>query len=38
MRVSAVLHCLYDWNFGMLEILLATGPAVDIFEAAALGK
>lgn len=36
--VSAVLQCLYDWNFGMLEILLATCPVLDIFEAAALGK
>lgn len=36
--VSAILHCLYDWNLGMLEILLATCPALDVFEAAALGK
>jgi uncharacterized protein len=36
--VSAILRCLYDWNLGMLEILLAAGPRLDIFEAAALGK
>lgn len=36
--VSAILQCLYDWNLGMLEILLATSPGLDIFEAAALGK
>jgi uncharacterized protein len=36
--VSAILQCLYEWNLGMLEILLASSPALDIFEAAALGK
>jgi uncharacterized protein len=36
--VSAILQCLYSWNLGMLEILLAASPALDIFEAAALGK
>ena len=36
--ISAILHCLYDWNLGILEILLATCPALDVFEAAALGK
>lgn len=36
--VSAILHCLYEWNLGMLEILLASGPRLDVFEAAALGK
>jgi uncharacterized protein len=36
--VSAILHCLYDWDLSMLEILLATSPGLDIFEAAALGK
>lgn len=36
--VSAILRCLYDWDLGMLEILLAAGPSLDIFEAAALGK
>ena len=36
--VSAILHCLYSWNLGILEILLAASPALDIFEAAALGK
>ena len=36
--VSAILRCLYDWDLGMLEILLATSPRLDIFEAAALGK
>ncbi len=36
--VSAILRCLYEWNLGMLEILLAPGPALDVFEAAALGR
>ncbi len=36
--VSAILHCLYEWNLGMLEILLAGCPRLDVFEAAALGK
>jgi ankyrin repeat protein len=36
--VSAILHCLYAWDLSMLEILLATSPGLDIFEAAALGK
>lgn len=36
--VSAILRCLYDWNLELLEILLATSPGLDIFEAAALGK
>ncbi len=36
--VSAILHCLYEWNLGMLEILLASCPRLDVFEAAALGK
>lgn len=36
--VSAILHCLYDWKLAMMEILLAAGPCLDIFEAAALGK
>jgi len=35
--VSAILRCLYDWNLELLEILLATSPGLDIFEAAALG-
>ena len=36
--ISAIVHCLYNWNLGMLEILLATCPSLDVFEAAALGK
>jgi|SRR5579871_2791103 len=36
--ISAIMHCLYRWNLGMLEILLAACPHLDIFEAAALGK
>jgi ankyrin repeat protein len=36
--VSAILHCLYDWDLSMMEILLASSPGLDIFEAAALGK
>jgi uncharacterized protein len=36
--VSAILRCLYDWNLGMLEILLSSGTRLDVFEAAALGK
>ncbi len=36
--VSVILRCLYNWNLRMLEILLATSPALDVFEAAALGK
>lgn len=36
--ISAILHCLYEWNLPMLEILLATRPDLDIFEAAALGN
>lgn len=36
--VSAILRCLYEWNLELLEILLATSPGLDIFEAAALGK
>ncbi|HKW24227.1 MAG TPA: ankyrin repeat domain-containing protein [Terriglobales bacterium] len=36
--VSAILHCLYDWDLSMLEVLLASSPGLDIFEAAALGK
>jgi len=36
--VSAILVCLYEWNLEMLEILLAAGPQLDIFESAALGK
>ncbi|HEV2116607.1 MAG TPA: ankyrin repeat domain-containing protein [Terriglobales bacterium] len=36
--VSAILHCLYEWNLRMLEILLAASPRLDVFEAAALGK
>lgn len=36
--VSAILHCLYEWNLGMLEILLAVCPRLDVFEAAALGR
>ncbi len=36
--VSAILRCLYEWNLSMLEILLAADPALDVFEAAALGK
>src|SRR5579864_4051407 len=36
--ISAILCCLYEWNLELLEILLATSPGLDIFEAAALGK
>lgn len=36
--VSAILYCLYSWNLAILEILLAASPALDIFEAAALGR
>jgi uncharacterized protein len=36
--VSAILVCLYEWNLGMLEILLTVAPSLDIFESAALGK
>ena len=36
--VSAILRCLYDWNLELMEILLASCPALDVFEAAALGK
>ncbi len=36
--VSAILRCLYEWKLGMLEILLARCPRLDVFEAAALGK
>jgi ankyrin repeat protein len=36
--MSALLCCLYEWNFEMLEILLAAAPRLDIFEAAALGR
>jgi len=36
--VSAILHCLYGWDLAMLEVLLASSPGLDIFEAAALGK
>lgn len=36
--VSAILRCLYEWNLSMLEILLASAPPLDVFEAAALGK
>jgi ankyrin repeat protein len=36
--ISAILHCLYEWNLPMLEILLAARPDLDVFEAAALGN
>src|SRR5262249_834316 len=36
--VSPVLYARYPWNMAAVEAILAAGPPLDVFDAAALGR